>query len=540
MNTGLINQDNFSDVLRQLSQRRRQGMLELTFADQKVSIAFHTGKIAEVYRGAISPLEELSDWLRSAQVVSPDFSTQGVSTYSQLFPLVTAALLPTARPIDDKAFKSLIRHRTMEKIFSLPLKQGAIFSFAPELVEIDRDFSPSISVGQLLLDMVALESDDEDFEASFSPNAIVSITSKQTSGNLSLDEKYLLELIGGGIDVQTLSNKSLMSSYHFRETLMALFNNKLIAVGAPQTSQPKTSQPASTAMQQGVPISEPQPQAATSPHTTSGAAISASTPATDQARATQSTSYITDERTAPSTPQSYQDSPEHTLPTGGGGDVGMLGALQLGSLSGGSGPVERRIALTPPPLKDAYEQPKPKRNRSLTDVFKRLDFSPDGQLEAPKDQHPPPAIDPHQDESPRPTERRTRKGSGLFSLLGIANTSEETRDHGTAELPPGSHPEESNQSASNRQAGSAPPSSAAELRPVFRDRPGSKVSHGAKVNGTEALLSGRADDSTAQIVTISRRFASSPVVSLVLYWVFFLTAVLVPIMSWRDMLGIFR
>jgi Domain of unknown function (DUF4388) len=239
VNTGILNPENFADVLRQISHRRRQGMLEIAFADLRVKIAFYNGKIVEVYRGSVPPLEEFIEWLITAQVLPKEFDSSSVKRYSDLYIVSQSLNSEALRPLDEKSFRSLLRHRTMEKIFKLQLQQGAIYTFQPELVEIDPDFSPSISVGQLLLDMVALESDEEKFDQEFTPHLVLSRTEKPLTAQLTLDERYIVDLLKESSTVESLAQRSLMSSYHFRETLINLKSGGFIVVGAKGKVSPK-------------------------------------------------------------------------------------------------------------------------------------------------------------------------------------------------------------------------------------------------------------------------------------------------------------
>ena len=50
MLTGVINQNNLEEVFRKISQKRKQGILDIDFGDVKISIFLINGKIVEVIK----------------------------------------------------------------------------------------------------------------------------------------------------------------------------------------------------------------------------------------------------------------------------------------------------------------------------------------------------------------------------------------------------------------------------------------------------------------------------------------------------------
>lgn len=231
MQSGVLNKDNLSNVFRGLSQRRQQGTMEINLQDGVVKLLFVQGKIVEVIENDRKPSDEVAEILVAAERVPAGTVGTG-EPYRDLFNRLTAEMAAPER-LNEEIFKQAIRRRILDKLYGLQLGGGAYFSFKVEMVEHDRDLAPQISIGQLLLDYVALDTDGAQFGELFPPEYVVELgMGVSSSAGLSEEEAVIFELIKGeGRSVEDLTRFSLLSRYHIQEALLAMHKAGLIKVG---------------------------------------------------------------------------------------------------------------------------------------------------------------------------------------------------------------------------------------------------------------------------------------------------------------------
>ena len=226
MQTGVIDSDSFSQVLREISQRRRQGILELHYPDKETHISFIAGKIVSVDIAGRNSASELSDKLKFAGWIQ---DTIEVESFSELF----SGLVEAGCSISEGEYQRIVKHMILDKLYSLEMSSGAYFTFKTCMVKAERDFLPSISVGQLLLDLVAIETDTNRFSEIFSAENVVS-KEVEEDDILSEEESILFNLIDGKRKIEDLREQSLLSVYHFQDALLAMHERGLVRVSAGQ------------------------------------------------------------------------------------------------------------------------------------------------------------------------------------------------------------------------------------------------------------------------------------------------------------------
>jgi hypothetical protein len=231
MHSGVITPDNLADVLRQISQRRRQGILELSLHSGLAKIAFVQGRIVDASHSAVHPAHELVGWLQRAgyPVGAAEGYPESISAVEER--LKEECVTPFA--IGPELIKNLNRHRIIEHLLSLDLGSGALYTFRVQLVETDK-YSANISVGQLLLDLVEMEGEAATFAQIFQPETIVKAARAAKISELNEDEQMILRAIHDGCSVQELENRALLSRHAFRHGLLELRANGVLSVAVSQ------------------------------------------------------------------------------------------------------------------------------------------------------------------------------------------------------------------------------------------------------------------------------------------------------------------
>src|SRR3954468_12737548 len=106
MHSGVVTTENLGEILRGLSQRRRQGVLEISRGSSSTRISFVAGRIVDVSVDGRSPIEDVTEALRGADIVGQDFEIAPEATYSDLFAKINR--LPAGT--DTETFASVITH----------------------------------------------------------------------------------------------------------------------------------------------------------------------------------------------------------------------------------------------------------------------------------------------------------------------------------------------------------------------------------------------------------------------------------------------
>jgi len=247
MQSGVLSADNLPDLLRGISQRRRQGVLEIHGSDGVTSIKFVQGRIVEVAASPLTPVQEVVQCLARAGYGVGEPKSYSETSYSALLArLIDAG--QSGKKVDKETLLGVIKHRVLERLYALDVGAGSMYSFKVQMVETERDFSPSISVGQLLLDLVELSAEREDFISLF-PVGAIARKSPPASPDTD-DEQKVLDAVGGGASLEDITSKSLLSSYHLRHALLGLHKRGgiLVDTGIPATEQvaPLQTMPSST------------------------------------------------------------------------------------------------------------------------------------------------------------------------------------------------------------------------------------------------------------------------------------------------------
>ncbi len=247
MESGVINEDSFSNILRSISQRKKNGVLEITLTEGQLSVSFVKGKVVEVQRADESPAAEVikrlvaSGWLPQGM----EFSVQD---YAEAARLIKTLQLPRGA-LSDELFRRAVKQRILDLLYdldaALKLGGGAYYVFKAQMIVVNEDFSPSISSGQILLDLVSLKQDQSRFLEAFSAGEM--LRRGDNGEGLSEEEELVWkELADGGASIEDVARRSMLSRFHLQDALLGMLERGVIVRGgasAVQTQKVLASEP---------------------------------------------------------------------------------------------------------------------------------------------------------------------------------------------------------------------------------------------------------------------------------------------------------
>jgi len=233
MEVGIVTEESLTTVLRQIGHKRRQGVLELVYSHRLVQISFIQGKIVEVRHGARDVAEEVLLRLQDAGLVPVAFSwfVDPAEPTGQSYRSLYISLVESGYSVDEEFYKNAIKQCLLDRLYDLDLSGNARFQFRVEMVGADREFSPTVSIGQVLLDLVALPSNRERFEKLF-PNTD-QVRVKRTDnpeGVLTAEEKLISGLLSGSMSVALLQKRVMLSRFYFWGGVLSLFERGLLCI----------------------------------------------------------------------------------------------------------------------------------------------------------------------------------------------------------------------------------------------------------------------------------------------------------------------
>lgn len=229
MQTGMLNSENHSHILRGISQKRQNGVLEVLYGEYNVSIYFLNGKIVEVIDSRRDPIDHQRDILDKYGYLNKTDSGQlECSTYQELFVALNSQA-NQSKALDENTFRMALKKRILDALYDLKLDSPAVYNLKLQMVNYDRDFAPSISVGQILLDRVSLESDSERFLNTFPESGL--IKRNDLAGiSLTEEERMLFDAIERDTTCTKLSESVLLSRYALQHNLLSMYDRAIIDV----------------------------------------------------------------------------------------------------------------------------------------------------------------------------------------------------------------------------------------------------------------------------------------------------------------------
>ena len=228
---GLINSESISQVLRSVSQQRKQGVLRLHAEGQNLQLVFFEGKVIDAFGARMtSGAQSLYEKFVVAGIVpglQPDVS---VSDYRGLEGELK-------RESGAFSLQDYIEQHVIDTLCTLNVSKNCSHAFKVERVEYYPELHPAISIGQLLLDLVGFDSDRSRFEELF--EGVSSISSLSEHGLVFSEyEARVYNLLVEGLPLQELKEKALLSQSHLQEALLTLYDGGALSLEKPGAQNP--------------------------------------------------------------------------------------------------------------------------------------------------------------------------------------------------------------------------------------------------------------------------------------------------------------
>jgi hypothetical protein len=241
MNGMNVATQDLAGVFRSLSTKRRNGVLEIKTEDSVSLLSFVDGRIAYVERLDESLVRKVCERLVTAGLLEQAFLDQVFVEDRTLSEMMD--LLSDKRRIQKEVLQRAVRSYQLDVIHSLRHAARIRTDFKPKVLELDPDYCLSLAPGQLLLDLVELESDDERFTKVFGNASENTLSVRKTQlelKNPSDSSKVIWELFRNTCPLRQLYERALLCEFEVRGTLLGLYDSKAVelATGVAQEAKP--------------------------------------------------------------------------------------------------------------------------------------------------------------------------------------------------------------------------------------------------------------------------------------------------------------
>lgn len=218
MFNGVVNDETLAHVLRNISQKRQHGVLELKYRGSELEVYFFQGRIFDARPKGVSPAAIIGQRLTRAGFLEEGISLSG-EDYNEVFDDLQKHI-PAFK--DRVAFRKLVEHSVLDVLYELQFPDEAIYTFNAQMIGTNRDLCPSISVGQLLLDLVSIRDDRDEYREVFDEQALVEPGTARIS-DLSDEQAEICKYLTEPIHHEELYLLSCLNRFHFQEALMDLY-----------------------------------------------------------------------------------------------------------------------------------------------------------------------------------------------------------------------------------------------------------------------------------------------------------------------------
>ncbi len=226
MYSGTASRDELTATFRTLSQKRRQGVLTIASGEEVYIIAFHNGKVVDVERSGENKVHTLLEkfvHLRALSEMVAEVIGETVQTIAELYDATVKK-----EYLSHQHFVRAKHSIEMNHLYSLRTIGAGTFEFIPKIVHADPVFGISISAGQLLLDMVELDTEEKRFQGAFQDEKVLVVDTSIHGQLSSLEEETFQAVSDIHSCLDDIRKKTILTEYELRQGLLSLYEKKCI------------------------------------------------------------------------------------------------------------------------------------------------------------------------------------------------------------------------------------------------------------------------------------------------------------------------
>jgi hypothetical protein len=208
----------FTTLARSIAARRDSGFLVYSIEGDSLSFLFYQGKLVDGQRGGASVVDELQVRMQTAGVLST------VEVFREYSTIAASLGSDGARIV-----RFFLEHLLLDLIFQLQKYVDGECRFDPRVVSFDRDVAPSISIGRILLDIVALQEDPHLFRSNLPVGSVVRMVAAADPDS-PLQGAIERGLRGSDCTIEELKEHSGISQYDYQEVLLEMLESGQLEV----------------------------------------------------------------------------------------------------------------------------------------------------------------------------------------------------------------------------------------------------------------------------------------------------------------------
>lgn len=222
MQAGVISEENLAQILRGISQKRRHGVLEVHAGDRVIEITFFQGKIVDVLNRRAPLARRVAERLVRRGLLAAGEWVSAIEKSEQL----AEHIRQTGDRVPSELLVLAREQQALDDLYRLELVDGSYYHFRVEMVAGPEEGELQLSVGQLLLDLVAIKESKVAFGVQF-PEDLVLQRNQEYQEPVDAAEHDILGLVDGESSLVELRAHSLLGKLLFEETI-----TRLVACGA--------------------------------------------------------------------------------------------------------------------------------------------------------------------------------------------------------------------------------------------------------------------------------------------------------------------
>lgn len=223
--SSLYRTESISSVFRQISQKRKHGVVELIGIGESVVVGFNQGKIVSALQGAVTLEGSVASLLMEEGSLHKDNDAASYASLEAIAAELEKSIGEKSRDVVRTAARKII----LDTLFRVKLEGPGHYSFKVQGVEYDASFVQPLTVGQALLDAASYLQAEERFRTVFKEKDRIKATSTD-AGGASESEARVLKICSCAQDVDSLSQKILLHALEMKETLLSLKEKGLVEI----------------------------------------------------------------------------------------------------------------------------------------------------------------------------------------------------------------------------------------------------------------------------------------------------------------------